>query len=541
MIERIGQTLSDWSERYMPDPFVFALGLTLLTLLLGMLFGERVADKSLLESLQWLLYHTDADGAGGWLAMFYSTPWMKFAMQMCIVLITGHALATSRPVRNAIERIAEIAESPGGAVVLVALVACGASLLHWGLGAIAGALMAREVGRAFADRGVAVHYPLLGAAGYAGFLVWHGGLSGSAPLKVAETGHIGREVLGYEAASVPTWIPEALPISRTLFSSVNLVLVAISLVLIPLLFSLLMPEERSEMDVRDPSSGDEGGGGGEPSGGPGAGAVAAAGAAAAAALGLRWSGLVGWTTAGALAVVALAVGKLSGGAAGGPSTGRGAAGGDGSEVQSAAVRLLEGSAALNVVTWLVIGLGLVLLFGENGVGAWGLDSVNLLFLGLGILAHPSPKSYVDAVVEGTKGAAGIILQFPFYFGILGLLKASGLIHQVAEFFVSMSSEATFPIFAFLSAGLVNFFVPSGGGQWAVQGQVVVEAAHSLGVDLETAIVAFSWGDAWTNMLQPFWALPLLGIMGLEARDIIGYTALVMFVTGPLFMGILVAL
>jgi len=539
MIERLGRLLSEWSERYMPDPFIFAVGLTLVTLVLGVALGQEVADKTTLEATGWLLYHTNPDGsAGGWLEMFYSTPWMKFAMQMCIVLITGHALAKSRPVRATIERVADAAHSPGAAVILVALVACSASVLHWGLGAIAGAFMAREVGRAFSDRGVAVHYPLLGAAGYAGFLIWHGGMSGSAPLKVAESGHIGREVLGYEAAAVPAWVPDALPISQTLFSPVNLSLVGLSFVLIPALFWLLMPDDASEMEVRGPAE-DETQSDGEDSSASGAdtgeqsvlAAVTAGVGAAAGAVGLCV--FLGWWVAGLFTVGALAAIRISTLGGSGPEAS------DESSSRAAIIRVLESTPMLNVLTWLLIGLGLVLLFESQGVAAWGLDSVNLLFLGLGILAHPSPRSYIDAVVEGTKGAAGIILQFPFYFGILGLLKASGLIHQIAEFFVGLSSPTTFPIFAFLSAGIVNFFVPSGGGQWAVQGQVVIEAAHSLGVDLEKAIVAFSWGDAWTNMLQPFWALPLLGIMDLEARDIVGYTALVMFVTGPLFMAVLV--
>ena len=350
------------------------------------------------------------------------------------------------------------AGSPSAAVVLVALVACAASLLQWGLGAIAGAFMAREVGRVFAERGIAVHYPLLGAAGYAGFMVWHGGLSGTAPLAVAQSEHDLIDTLGQ------------IPVSETLFSPMNLVITGSLLVLIPLLFWLLMPRDPEKM-VPIPESE-----------------------------------------------------RLS----------REDEEGKESPRQGAhpVVRLLEGSRLLNVVVGGAMAAVLVVYFLREGGAGWHLDSLNLSFLTLGILAHPSPRSYADAIVDGVKGAGPIVLQFPFYFGILGLLRESGMIGQISQFFMAVSTETTYPIFTFLSAGVVNFFVPSGGGQWAVQGPIMVEAIQDLGVSAEKVIMALSYGDAWTNMLQPFWALPLLGIMGLRAKDIIGYTAFIFLVTGP---------
>jgi short-chain fatty acids transporter len=449
MIQSLGNRLSRLSERYVPDPFVLAVLLTLLTVVLAAVFGEAVAGLSYDERIVAL--------ASGWFDEFYATGLMKFALQMVIVLVTGHALALSKPVRRLIEKIAGVAKTPGAAVVIVSLVACAASLIQWGLGAIAGAFMAREMGRAFAKRGQAVHYPLLGAAGYAGFLVWHGGFSGSAPLKVAEEGHFVADVIG------------VIPISQTLFSPLNFTVIGTMLVLIPFLFWRLMPRDEAEMVQYQLDD--------EPA--------------------------------------------------------------DLDEVEQAAptsaVDFLEHTRLLNVVIGAFLVGVLALYFRRRGIGGWDLDSINLLFLTLGILLHPSPSSYVSAVVDGVKGAAGIILQFPFYFGILGLLKASGLIEQIAEFFIGISTADTFPIFTFLSAGIVNFFVPSGGGQWAVQGPVMMQAVATLGVPAEQAIMALAYGDAWTNMLQPFWALPLLGIMGLRAKDIIGYTALVMLVTGPVMM------
>ena len=141
--------------------------------------------------------------------------------------------------------------------------------------------------------------------------------------------------------------------------------------------------------------------------------------------------------------------------------------------------------------------------------------------------------YVAAIADGARGVGGIILQFPFYFGILGVMKASGLIVLVSEAIEDLATETTFPVLAFVLSGLVNFFVPSGGGQWAVQGEILARTGGELGVAHEATVMAFAYGDAWTNMLQPFWALPLLGIMGLRARDIMGYAAVVFLLMGVL--------
>jgi len=157
------------------------------------------------------------------------------------------------------------------------------------------------------------------------------------------------------------------------------------------------------------------------------------------------------------------------------------------------------------------------------------NMLNLLMLGLGLLLHGSFFNFLKALEEAIKGASGILIQFPLYFGIMGIMRESGMVVQISDFFVSIANETTLPLFTFLSAGLVNIFVPSGGGQWAVQGPIVVESALKLGVPLNKAIMALAYGDQLTNMLQPFWALPLLGITRLKAKEILPYTLFLMFV------------
>ncbi|HUH04255.1 MAG TPA: TIGR00366 family protein [Kofleriaceae bacterium] len=449
MIARIGSVLNRWSRRWVPDPFVLALGLTLLVAVLGAVRWSQSGlseQQGLFETLFLGLEVEPGKRVGGWFTELTNAALLAFALKMALILVTGHALALSPPVQRAIGVIASIPRTAAQATVLVSVVACGAALIHWGLGAIAGALLAREIGRHAAGRGLTLHYPLLGAAAYAGFAVWHGGLTGSAPTMMAGAKHLGGDLVG------------AVPMSDTVFGGLNLIVTGTLLVTIPLLFWALTPRDAAEFVPPDPDQ--------------------------LAPLPPREAqpveSWVHWLQ------------------------------------ESWAVGLAVGALGSIIVIY-------ALLFAQL---EFELDSIVLLFLFLSLLMQGSIRHYVDAIADGARGAGAILLQFPFYFGILGIMKATGMIAWISDAMVEVSSKATLPVVAYLSAGLVNLMVPSGGGQWAVQGDVLLSAGHRLGVDPATTIMAFSYGDAWTNMLQPFWALPLLGIMGLRARDIIGYTAIV---------------
>ena len=183
---------------------------------------------------------------------------------------------------------------------------------------------------------------------------------------------------------------------------------------------------------------------------------------------------------------------------------------------------------------------IVYYFVQNGF-TLGLNIVNMIFLFLGILLHGDLRRYVDAISDAAGGAAGVLLQFPFYAGIMGMMVAANaegvsLAGVISEFFVSVSNNVTFPMLSFLAAGVVNFFVPSGGGQWAVQGPIMMPAGAAMGIENGRTAMAIAWGDQWTNMIQPFWALPALGIAKLSARDIMGYLVIV-----TLFVGVVACL
>ena len=186
-----------------------------------------------------------------------------------------------------------------------------------------------------------------------------------------------------------------------------------------------------------------------------------------------------------------------------------------------------------ILSMLIGALGLAYLiqhFVTNGFDL-NLNIVNLIFFILGIIFHGTPKRFLAAIATAVKTAGGIIFQFPFYAGIMGMMVGSGLAGVMSEWFVAISNEHTFPLFTFYAAGLVNFFVPSGGGQWAVQAPIMLDAAQSLGVSYSKTAMAIAWGDAWTNMIQPFWALPALAIAGLRAKDIMGYCVFVLLLSG----------
>jgi len=160
----------------------------------------------------------------------------------------------------------------------------------------------------------------------------------------------------------------------------------------------------------------------------------------------------------------------------------------------------------------------------------------MIFLALGLMLHSTPVEYVRAFGKASTGAAGIILQFPFYAGIMGIITGIGasgisLGAVTAEACIRISNPVTYPLLTFLCAAVLNMFVPSGGGHWAVQAPIMFTAGANLGVDPGLTGMAISWGDAWTNLIQPFWALPALAIARLDAKDIMGYCLIDLLVTG----------
>ncbi len=507
MLRRLGHRFESFFRATTPDPFVLAVGLTLLVLGLAAAL-KATGPLEILRAWQ---------GDRG----FWSL--LAFSMQMVLILVTGHALAATPVIGHAVRRLADVPRTGAQAAALVAAASIACALLNWGLGLIVGALLAREVGLSCARRGVQAHYPLLVAAGYAGMMCWHGGLSGTAPLEVTTFADLQR-MLGAELAATL----EPVPFTETVLGLENFVVTGGLALLLPLVAYCLAPRGPEAVpiasSVADRRPEDE-----PPAVSP-----------ARRRIGLTLAG------AGALALGArLALGTLPGG--------------DGVWVALVAALITLGAVlgarpdtAETVPEWLerspwtlaAIGLPLVAAVAqwllEVGVAELDPNAMNLAFLAAGLLLHGSLARYARAIGEATAGASGIVLQFPLYAGIMGVMRSTGLARDVAEALARAVPSELYTTVTFLSAGVVNLFVPSGGGQWAIQGPVAVEAARALGVPLERAVMAVAYGDQWTNMLQPFWALPLLAITGIRARDILGYTTLFMLVGGLWIVGCLLA-
>ena len=310
-------------------------------------------------------------------------------------------------------------------------------------------------------------YRLIIAAAYSGFVIWHAGISGSIPLGMTALNADG--VVDNTAGAVT----EIVPTSQTIFSAWNLIMVLAVVVVVAFVNAKIHPDPKDVVSI-DP--------------------------------------------------------KLLEDAP------------DNTEVKArkdqTPAEKLENSMVLSYIVVVIGAIYLIYYFVNAGsiLNALSLNIVNLIFLILGIAFHKTPISYVRAITESAESAGGIILQFPFYAGIQGMMVTVGsngvsLASAISTAFVNISTPRTFPVLCYLAAGIVNFFVPSGGGQWAVQGPIMMPAGLELGVTPAVTAMGIAWGDAWTNMLQPFWALPALGIAGLGARDIMGYCAIVLIASG----------
>jgi len=416
----------------MPDPFLLVIVLTFFVIGLAIFLTDS----------------TPAQIVGYWGDGFWNL--LEFSMQMVLIVVTGHVMASSPFFKKLLGNLANIPKSPGQAIILVTLVALIACWINWGFGLIIGALFAKEI----AKKVDGVDYRLLIASAYSGFIIWSGGLSSSVALTIATPGHFTENLIG------------VVPTSETLFSPFNLIVVIGLLILVPIINRFMMPSKEQAFVIDRKLLED-----------------------------------VDSVQASAVEQAELTPAERL----------------ESSKILS----LLIGLLGLAFLAYYIVKNGLVI----------NLNIVNFIFLFIGIILHKTPRLFLEAISSSVKSAAGIIIQFPFYAGLMGIVTASGLAGILSNAFISISNENTFHMFTLWSAGLVNFFVPSGGGQWAVQAPVMLEAAKDLGVSLPKTAMAVAWGDAWTNMIQPFYALPALAIAGLKAKDIMGYGLVIMCITG----------
>jgi short-chain fatty acids transporter len=396
---------------------------------------------------------------------------LQFAMQMVIILVTGFVVAYHPKVRAGIVRLVQIPKNGRQAVVLVGVGSMLVGWLSWGLGLIFGAILAREMGNVAKRDGMAVHYPLLAVAGYMGMsLTWGWGTSSSAGLLQATDGNV------FMAQGI---VDRVIPATEWVFHPYPLTLTVLSIVFASVMLYLLAPpaENCRGIDYYVEDKGDSG---------------AAAAAAEKAA--------------------------------------------DGSAVESAKGRTLsdrlDNSKLLGGILALTGTAVFIRAFVTDGMGALDLNVFNFGFLMIGMLLYVSPARYQDEFNDAVKGSAGVILQFPFYAGIIGIMVGTGLVETMTETLLSVATESTFPVTVWITGAIMNVFVPSAGGEWAIVGGPMMLAGAELGIEHGQTIAAYAVGDAHTNLFNPFWAIPLLAITGLKARDMFGYAITMMLLLVP---------
>ena len=455
----ITKLIENFFKRFLPSPFIIAVLLTFTTIILAVIFSSFNDSDSSLSFLEIL---------SSWERGIWNNDLLVFAYQMILILVLGNILVLSAPVDKVILLIAKKATSTEKAVVIVSFSVMLVAFFNWGLGLIFGAILARKIGDYSVENNIELNYPLVGAAGYVGLMVWHSGISGSAPIKVAEDNHLFSLMSSREDSYLYENLPTSLNFDLTVLSYANLITFSLLLVLVPLAFYFLSKNTSTDNATLKTLE---------------------------------------------LNSKPLPSVKLSG---------------------------LENSRLFSFIFAIVLLIAFFYQYSDQLIMFKVTpNSLNFFMLGLSVLLHSNFKSFLNALKLSINGASGILIQFPLYFGIMGIMKESGLIIFISDFFISISNEFTLPIFTFFSAAIINIFVPSGGGQWVIQGPVVIAAATELNVPIQKVVMALAYGDQLTNMLQPFWALPLLAITKLKAKEILPYTLIIMLVGLVVFISSLI--
>ncbi len=464
-LEKFGERLEAWVRSWMPDPFIFAIILTFIGIIIVLITLNPVKYLGVKGTIEFIVYKA-------WFGGFWKL--LTFSMQMVLILVTGYVIAYHPIIYKGLARLAGWPKNTKQAAALAAFVSILLSYLSWGLSLIGGAILAREIGRQAYFSKKKIHYPVVVAAAYTGLgLTWHWGLTASAPLLMNTPGYFLQKV------TKELYGVEVITLDKTIFNPytiINFIIISLAAILI---YWMLSPKEYAKgIEEYAPSA-------------------------------IQEEKTVGEEAKTVKKTLTIA-------------------------------DRLENSRTLAYLTVL---LGLIAIYIElssKGISrALNLNTMNFIFLMIGLILYGNPIRYARAFYDSVKSAAGVILQFHFYAGIFGLfntkLQATGVSAAmvIANKLAQAASATSWPVISWLIAGLVNLFIPSGGGEWAAIGEILLRASHQLGVPPGKTIIAYGLGDSWTNLLQPFWAIPLLHITGMRARDVFGYTIALMLLIAPI--------
>jgi short-chain fatty acids transporter len=452
-VARLALRFTDFTERWMPDAFIFALLGTLIVIVAAYLVDGKVRAKPITL--------VDAWGSG-----FLNTNLLIFALQMTLIIITGYVLATAPPVFALIRRLADMPKNPRTAVATVAVTAMVTAWFSWGFSLIFSAVLAREV----AKRVKGTDYRALAASSFLGLgTVWAQGISGSAALQMASKDSIPGGLFKILGGTIP--------LTRTIFLWQSLLSVVIEIVIVGIVAYLYAPRAQRAVTAEQ--------------------------------MGVTLENQGEAPTA-----------SLRG------RSGKGVPG-----------EWLERSPLL-IIGFVILGLFYVVHYFQLKGGFLeylDLNRVIFIFLLIGALLHWTPARLAGAVRAATPAAWGVLLQFPFYFGIYGIMVNTGLSKWIANIFVHTSGAFFYPALVAIYSAVLGIFIPSGGSKWVVEATYVIDAAKQLHVNLGWMVATYDLGEAIANLLQPFWMLPILALLQVRARDIMGYTFIVALVLIPVVL------
>jgi len=436
-LAKIGLALAQWSERWFPDPLVFALVGIVFIFLTGIALGES-ASKLAVQG-----------GKSFWALI-------PFTMQMVMIIIGGYVVASTPAVYRVIRWLAGVPKTPRGAIALVALFSMLTSLVSWGLSLIFSGLYVREL----SNRVKGMDYRAAGAAAYLGLgAVWALGLSSSAALLMTTKTSIPPAL--YEISGL-------IPLTQTLFLWQSLVTAAVLIIVSVLVAYFSAPSAENARTAED--------------------------------YGVPYRPI------------------------------------DTSlEPMAKPGEWLEYSPLLTILVVLLLGWYLVDVFRSSPQGALAaldLNTYNLIFITVGLLLHWRPKRFLQAVTHAVPATGGVLIQFPFYAVIFGMIAGTGITAWLAKLFAHITTQGTYPLLVALYSAVLGVFVPSGGSKWVIEAPYVLQAANLQHVHLGWVVQIYNAAEALPNLINPFWMLPLLGLLRMKARDLVGYGTLQLMVHIP---------
>ncbi|MFL9990084.1 TIGR00366 family protein [Paraburkholderia sediminicola] len=424
-------------EQVMPDPFVLAIGLTLVVALLAVAFAPHASLAVILTS---------------WYGGTFNI--LGFALQMILILATGYAIADAPLVQRGLRAMAAGVRTPTRAALLVFPIVAMAAWLNWGLGLVVGALLSREIAKR-----VKVDFAWLVAGSYSAWSVCNSGLSSSIALSQASHGNALNLV---EKAT-----GQVIPLSETVFAPFVFIPTVLVVVVMTAIFIWMHPKQEDVVAFNETQS--------EPA------ATAEADPHARDAKTSSFAARLEQSMLGTLFLLVLGVGYLA-------------------------------------MTWTSKGFEL------------DINTTILIFLLVGLALQRTPIAYADAIRRAARQTGSMLLQYPMYGGIMGIMTGTGLASTIAKTFVAIATPVTLPVLSYLSSLIITLLIPSAGGHWAVQGPFVLPAALSLHASVPRTAMGVAMAENVSNMLQPFWAVPVVAIAGIRIQRVMGYTAITFVVS-----------